>query len=342
MEDAAESAQVSNILLNVSEFEGIDEATESLVAMSQAYQDLEKIEIVDVLNNIGNNYSIATDGLATALQKSASALKTANNDLNSAVALATAGNAVVQDPDSVGAGLRTIALRLVGTEEAKEELESIGEDTDGVVTTVSKLRDTILSATKAASEDGLGFNILDENGNYKSTYEIMQGLADLYDEIVAKDKELGTNNLNLLLETIAGKNRSNIAASILQNGDMLRSVFEDAQKSGGSSQQELDKYLDSIDGKLTRFQNEAQEFWYNLISSEIVKDVIDFGSDVLDILGDVIKMLNEIDVLLPSILGIGGAIGANKLGIDFTDIFKNVGRDKMRSLNNLPTIISVL
>ena len=91
------------------------------------------------------------------------------------------------------------------TKAAKEELEDLGEETDGMVTTASKLRDIIKSATKAASADGKGFDILDDNGNYKSTYEIMQGLADLYDDIVKKDKELGTNNLNLLLETIAGE-----------------------------------------------------------------------------------------------------------------------------------------
>lgn len=51
--EAQESAQVSNILFNVSEFESIDEATESLVSMSAAYKDLDKIEIVDKLNNIG-------------------------------------------------------------------------------------------------------------------------------------------------------------------------------------------------------------------------------------------------------------------------------------------------
>ena len=114
MDEAAESAKASNILYNVSEFESIDEATESLVSMSQAYKDLDKMEIIDVLNNIGNRYSISTDGLATALQDSASSLETANNDLNEAVALTTAGNAVTQDPSSVGAGLRTISLRLVG------------------------------------------------------------------------------------------------------------------------------------------------------------------------------------------------------------------------------------
>ena len=53
IEEAAKSAEVSNILLNVSEFEDIDSATDALVSMSQAYQDLDKIDIVDKMNNIG-------------------------------------------------------------------------------------------------------------------------------------------------------------------------------------------------------------------------------------------------------------------------------------------------
>lgn len=319
MNQAAESAKDANVLLNVSEFEGIDEATESLVSMSQAYKDLDKMDIIDVLNNIGNNYSISTDGLATALKDSASALVTANNDLNEAVSLTTAGNAITQDPSKVGAGLRTISLRLVGTEEAKQELSDLGEETDGMITTVSKLRDTIMDATKAASSDGKGFDILDSNGNYKSTYEIMQGLADLYDNIVKKDKELGTNNLNLLLETIAGKNRANIAASILQNGDMLRSVYEDAQNSEGSAEKELNSYLDSIDGKMAQLENRAQEFWFKVIDSETIKDGIDLLSTLLKGATDFVDTVG----LLPTILtGVGAALS-----------FKNVGRDKMYSLS---------
>lgn len=313
MNQAAESAKDANVLLNVSEFEGIDEATESLVSMSQAYKDLDKMDIIDVLNNIGNNYSISTDGLATALKDSASALVTANNDLNEAVSLTTAGNAITQDPSKVGAGLRTISLRLVGTEEAKQELSDLGEETDGMITTVSKLRDTIMDATKVASSDGKGFDILDSNGNYKSTYEIMQGLADLYDNIVKKDKELGTNNLNLLLETIAGKNRANIAASILQNGDMLRSVYEDAQNSEGSAEKELNSYLDSIDGKMAQLENRAQEFWFKVIDSETIKNGIDLLSTLLKGTTDFVDTVG----LLPTILtGIGAALSFKNVGID--------------------------
>lgn len=313
MNQAAESAKDANVLLNVSEFEGIDEATESLVSMSQAYKDLDKMDIIDVLNNIGNNYSISTDGLATALKDSASALVTANNDLNEAVSLTTAGNAITQDPSKVGAGLRTISLRLVGTEEAKQELSDLGEETDGMITTVSKLRDTIMDATKAASSDGKGFDILDSNGNYKSTYEIMQGLADLYDNIVKKDKELGTNNFNLLLETIAGKNRANIAASILQNGDMLRSVYEDAQNSEGSAEKELNSYLDSIDGKMAQLENRAQEFWFKVIDSETIKNGIDLLSTLLKGATDFVDTVG----LLPTILtGVAAALSFKNVGID--------------------------
>ena len=112
-------------------------------------------------------------------------------------------NQVVQDPDSVGFGMKTIALRITGTEAAKAELEAMGEDVEDMITTSSKLRNTIMSATKVASNGYQGFDIFDDNGNYKSTYEILQGIADIYDEIVETDKRTSNNNVNLLLETLA-------------------------------------------------------------------------------------------------------------------------------------------
>lgn len=53
MNQAAESAKTANVLLNVSEFDNIEDATKSLVAMGQAYKDLDKMTIVDKLNEVG-------------------------------------------------------------------------------------------------------------------------------------------------------------------------------------------------------------------------------------------------------------------------------------------------
>ena len=96
LQTASQSAQTANILFNVSEFDNINDATTALVAMSAAYadaeKDIDKMDIVDKLNLIGNNYAIATDELATALQDGAATLQTAGNDLDEAIALTTAGN----------------------------------------------------------------------------------------------------------------------------------------------------------------------------------------------------------------------------------------------------------
>ena len=280
--EAAESAKTANVLMNVSEFQSIDEATKSLIAMSAAYDDLSKMNIIDKLNEVGNNYAISTSEAATALQASASALKTANNDMDEALALITAGNAVVQDATKVGAGMRTIALRLTGTKTAKEELEEMGEETENVITTQSKLRDTIKEATAVASNEFKGFDILDNNGNYKSTYEIMLGIADVYNEIVETDKQLGRNNANLLLESVAGKNRANIAASIFQNPQLLRDAYKSSQEANGSAMRENDKFVQSISGHLAQLTNAWQEMWANAANRDVINFFIDAAKAVVN------------------------------------------------------------
>ena len=65
----------------------------------------------------------------------------AGNDLNQSVALVAAANKVLQDPSQVGAALRTIALRIRGT--SLKVLEEMGEETDGVIESVSKLQEKV-------------------------------------------------------------------------------------------------------------------------------------------------------------------------------------------------------
>ena len=114
VDKAVDSAKTANILMNVSEFESIDDATKSLIAMEQAYQDLSGTQIIDKLNEIGNNYAIATDELSIALQKSASALAVTGDNMDEAIAVITAGNQLIQDASVTGSGIQTISLRMSG------------------------------------------------------------------------------------------------------------------------------------------------------------------------------------------------------------------------------------
>lgn len=185
-------------------------------------------------------------------------------------------------------GIRTIALRLTGTKEAAEELEEMGEDTSDMIMSQSKMRELIMNATKVASNNYQGFDIQDELGRYKSTYEIMLGLAQIWDEIQQADFKTGDNRQNLLLESIAGKNRASIAASILQNPKTLMDVYEDSStKAAGSAMEENQKYLDSISGHLAKLQNAWQELWANAANRDIINMFIDLGTTILKVINEV-------------------------------------------------------
>lgn len=312
LDKAAESAKTANVLLNVSEFDNIEDATKSLVAMGQAYKDLDKMTIVDKLNEVGNNYAISTDELATALQKSSATLSLMGNTIDEAASLVTTANATIQDADSVSAGLRTISLRLIGTEEAEEELSAMNEEVDAFVkATNSKKQQIIKDYTAVASNNYQGFDILDSNGNYKNTYQILLGIAKVYKEIQEQDKKLGTNHATALIEELAGKNRSNIASAILQDPTQLEAVKKSSEEALGSAKNELNSYLDSIDGKMAQLENRTQEFWFKVIDSETIKNGIDLLSTLLKGATDFVDTVG----LLPTILtGIGAGLSFKNIG----------------------------
>ena len=203
--DASQMAELSNVLLNVSEFTDIKEATDALVSATQAYTEVAAPDIVDKLNLIGNNFAVSTDDLARGLQNAAAVLKTQGNDLDQTLALLTAGNLIGQDMSKASAGIRTIALRISGTEEAKNEIQDMGEDIDDfVVRTKSKTDQIIRDYTAVASNAYKGVSVLDDNGNLRDTYDILLDIAKVYKEIQAEDKQRGTNRAQALIETLAG------------------------------------------------------------------------------------------------------------------------------------------
>lgn len=103
------------------------------------------------------------------------------------------------------AGIRTISLRIAGTEEAKNEIADLGEDIDDyVVRTKSKTDQIIRDYTAVASNNYKGVSVLDDNGNLRDTYDILLDIAKVYKEIQETDKKAGTNRANALVETLAG------------------------------------------------------------------------------------------------------------------------------------------
>ncbi len=160
--------------------------------------------------------------------------------------------------------LRTISLRIRGT--SVKELEALGEETDNVVESTSKLQ----SKVKALS----GVDILTDSGAYKSTYEILKEIAHVWEDMSDIDQAA-------LLELLAGKNRSNTLAAILGNVTDLEAAYENALDAEGSAMAENEKQLNSIQGRITLFKNAVQTMWSDALDSSWIKFFVDIGTTVV-------------------------------------------------------------
>ncbi len=173
--------------------------------------------------------------------------------------------------------LKTVAMRLRGTD--TKTMEEEGLETDGAVESKSKLRSKVKSLS--------GVDILTNTGAYKSTYQILSEIADVWGDINDMDQAA-------LLELLAGKRSGSVMSAILQNPETLKKAFESATKAEGSALKENEKYLDSIQGKIDLLTNSIQMMWNNALDSDVVKGVVDLGTHL-------IKIVDTIG-LIPSIL----------------------------------------
>lgn len=105
LEEATELADAALVYKNVGD--GIDDisvASQSIISTMKAFgiEAEGAMLIVDKFNEVGNNFAISSVGIGDALVRSAAALAAANNSLDESIALVTATNSVVQDPEKVG------------------------------------------------------------------------------------------------------------------------------------------------------------------------------------------------------------------------------------------------
>lgn len=292
--DAKQLAEISQLYKNVGDGIDIDTANESLISTLKGFQlEADQAEhIVDVFNEVSNNESISSGGIGEALQRSAASFNAASTSLEKSVSLVTATNSVLQDPEKVGNMWRTVSARLRGSE---TELKEMGEDTDGLVTSTSKLQALVKGIT--------GFDIMKDKDTYKDIYDIVLGIGE-------KWKDLSDIDRASLLEALAGKQQSNALAAALSNIDILKKSYEEATNAEGSAREENEEYSKSIQASIDLTKAKLEELSNDLLSSNFLKGAIDAGGKLLDLLDFIISDGREIPAIFTTI---GAVIGAKKL-----------------------------
>lgn len=294
--NAKKLAEVSQLYKNVGDGIDINTANESLISTLKGFQlEADQAEhIVDVFNEVSNNEAISSGGIGEALQRSAASFNAASTSLEKSVSLVTATNSVLQNPEKVGNMWRTVSARLRGSE---TELKEMGEDTDGLVTSTSKLQALVKGIT--------GFDIMKDKDTYKDIYDIVLGIGEKWQDLSDIDRAS-------LLEALAGKQQSNALAAALSNIDILKKSYEEATNAEGSARKENEEYSKSIQASIDLAKAKLEELANDTLNSNFLKGAIDAGGKLIEVLDGIVKSGNAIPTLL-------AAIGA---GLSF----KNIGK----------------
>lgn len=148
-----------------------------------------------------------------------------------------------------------------------------------------------------------GFDIMKSDGKtFKDIYDIIIGIGEKWQDLNDIDRAS-------LLEKLAGKNQSNALAAAISQVDVLKKSYEEATHAEGSAREENEEYAKSIQASINLVQTKLEELANVLLSSDLLKDLIDFGGTALDIINGLFNGLQQISSLGGNISSLGGTLG---------------------------------
>lgn len=312
-----DSLNLADITAQYANVAGVDteSATSALTSIMKGFNiDPSEMEgVVDKLVKVGQEYAISAGELGDAMQRGGAALAAGGATLDEAIALMTAGNAAVQNAEIVGNALKTTSARI---RSATAELTEMGEEVDDIVTSTSTYRAEI----KALS----GVDIMQDANTYKSVYQILTEIAQVYDSLTDINKAQ-------LLEDLAGKRNAQVLASIITNLKDLTGSYEAAQNAAGTLATANETYLDSIQGKMNQLSTSYEQLSMKLLSNNAIKFVVDTLKLLVNVLnsidtatGGLSTMSLEITALITLLPALFKAFAQSKALATFGDSIKVV------------------
>lgn len=199
------------------------------------------------------------------------------------------------------------------------------EETEEYVGGVEQLSGDIADLTKTANNmSGISLFTDESKTEYKSTTQLLRDISEIYDELT--DKQQAN-----LLEKLAGKRQGQIVAAILNNFDAVDKSLNTMKNSAGNALNEMSIIEESVEYKLNSLKESATGLFQNIFKTKDMGAIISSAQTFLDIVNDIVKTTGALPPILAVIAG-------------YLSASKNIGRDKMFSLNssNMPIVVIVL
>nr|DAW18986.1 MAG TPA: minor tail protein [Caudoviricetes sp.] len=269
-------------------------------------------------SNRMNRFATDNNDIISGLSRSSAAMAAMNSTLSETIALFTAGQEVLQDSEKMGNALKSVAMRVRGYDESTEELS------DDLVDITGK----VIDLTKVASNDYKGVSLFTDETqeHYKSIYDYLVQIADVYDELSEKNQQE-------LLEKLFGKYQAQAGAAILSNIQAAKDVMNVIEnESAGSADREMEVIKDSVDYAKNQLTETLTGIAQSSITRDFEKTILQSLTRVLDVLGDASSPLNGVLTTVSSIFDVVskliekiGLIPTILAGISAKKLFQNIG-----------------
>ena len=310
VQDSLDFAELTTMYSRIGDV-AIEEAESNITSVIKAFDFVTGNELsvaMDKMVKVANDYAIGADELGEGLGNAASALTAAGNSFEESLAILTAAQTVTQNASKSSTAVRTITARL---RQSTTELEELGEELDPSYNTKSSYRDRLLAIT--------GVDILEEDQQtYKSTFQILQELAAVWDELADIDQAS-------VVGMVAGVRQTNVFASLMSQWSEAEKVMETAANAAGTMDRAYGIYTDSIEGRVNQLTASFQKLSTSIVDDRVVKGAVTGANLLVDAFDNLIEKVG----LLGTLAAAGGIVA----------LTRSVGRAKWIALENVPTYV---
>lgn len=315
-----EAFEVGNETMKMARIAGLEyaEATDLMTAALRGFNmelnEASATRVNDVYSKLAAITAADTEEIATAMTKTASIASSANMEFETTAALLSQIIETTREaPETAGTAMKTIIARFSEVKQAFSQGMLTGEDTEGEAFDINKIDKALKTVGMSLNDFLLG----------------TEGLDDVFLELASKWDTLDLATQRYIATTAAGSRQQSRFIAMMSNYDRTMELVSAANNSAGTSQEQFNKTVESLESKLNKLSNAWNEFTMGIANSTIIKGAV-------DILTAILNAINNITGALPGAISgfakIGIAIAGIKIGKKlFTGLFASVAKSFLKA-----------
>ncbi|MGG1444805.1 phage tail tape measure protein [Brevibacillus laterosporus] len=239
------------------------------------------VSVIDKLNEVDNNFSVTSAGLAQALTRSAETSQAFALTLDEQLGIITVISEKTRESGNViGNMLKTVLPRL-NSDKAQDALKSIGVE------------------------------VRDLNGDLRNAMDIYRDTAKAMDGLTRAQK-------TMVAEALAGKYHITRMIAMLEGMGRVDEVIETSQGAMGSALEENEKHMKSLESKLNQVTSATQELAFSIGENGLKKAMSSTLSTTTTFIKGFTDIINSGTTLNSLLIGVVGGLAAVAIGAKTT------------------------